>query len=188
MEASIHMGSRVCLLALLLSALAPALVHASGYKNAFRSPTPPPPGQEQQAQPPNSLDVYEFNGVMSLGDSIRVSVFDTQHRKNVWLKQGEEGDHGLSFTDYDSRSDTITLRQKGIAKKLSLKQIEIQELRIAQATPPPANATSPQAAAPSPPRVETDEEARERIRKVAEEIRRRRAERRRRLEERAQGN
>lgn len=172
--------------------LALACVSVYGQQSAqspFQAPRAVPVEDKPAAEQPSPLDSFEFNGIMTMNGKTRVSVYDTQTKENHWLSEGEQAESGLKLQRYDKENETIVLARGGTMKKLSLKQVQIEPLRIAD-QPAPASPQSPAVGVTAPPPgsvAESDEEVRERMQRVAEEIRRRRAERRQRLEERRQG-
>lgn len=180
----------------LLVVLAFVSVQVSGQDdvNPFKTPSAKPATDPvAPAEVPSSLDVFEFNGIMEIGGVTRISLYDTNAKRNIWVSENEIGEFGISFRRYDDENETVVIDQGGLSKKLALNKVKIESLKIApsrQAGPTPVATAGNNAnqggnvSRPGGRRVETDEEARARIQRVAEEIRRRRAERRQQLEER----
>ncbi|MBK1878049.1 hypothetical protein [Pelagicoccus mobilis] len=155
----------------------------------FKTPSRSSAASVEVAPPPvTTLDGFQFNGIMEIGDRVRISLYDTKAKRNIWVDEDKIGEFGVSFSRFDPESETVVIAQGGVSKKLSLNKVKIESLKIAPKKVPPVQAAT--AAATATPgrrpgeRVESDEEARARIQRVAEEIRRRRAERRQQLEER----
>lgn len=151
-----------------------------------RVDTPPPPAS-------TTLDAYQFNGMMKFGGVVSISLFDTKQRKAFWVTEDEVGKFGIHFSGYNSKANSVVIKQGGLTKKLVLTKAKIETLKIASSRG--SNAVADPTAAVTGVasqgnnaggRVETDDEAKERIRRVAEEIRRRRAERRKKLQQRSQ--
>ena len=160
-----------------------------------RSPFAPPSAKKPAAAPPKAvpataLDSIEFRGIIEIGGTAWVSVYDPKTKKSYRLTKDELGEDGFSLVNYDTGGkpgeETIWIRQNGLAKQLSLKDADIITLKETprqspqraaenlQRTPtvpvrrPPPNGNQNMEAA-------SDEEVRERMQRVAEEIRRRRA-------------
>lgn len=170
-------------------ATALCLLWSAGWADEVVNPFGLPKAPTQpvlQEQAPTDLDSFEFNGIMTLGETTRVSVWDAKEQKNYWLIVGQAGEQGLSLQRYDEGSETIVIARNGVTKQLGLKKVEIAELKLSAAPSSPAASSSAPRPAQPPAQIaaETDEQVRERMQKVAEEIRRRRAERRKQLEER----
>ncbi len=161
-------------------------------------PAPPPP----KTTPATALDNIEFRGVIEIGGTAWVSVYDPKTKKSYRLTKDELGEDGFSLVKYDAGDkpgeETIVIRQNGLTKQLSLKDADIITLkeaprqvpqRAAQnvAPNPPAPTRTPPAGNPNM-EAASDEEVRERMQRVAEEIRRRRALRGTILNDRNQGN
>jgi len=156
----------------------------------FQSPDRTPPVAAQPPPASTTLDGFEFNGVMEIDGELRISLFDTKVSRNIWVRDGEVGEFGVTFRGYDKRNETVVIVQGGVSKKLALNKVKIETLRIpsqrnlsVDAATATANATVNESQNRG--QIESEEESRARIQRVAEEIRRRRAERRQKLEERS---
>jgi len=160
--------------------------------NPFKTPSKAPAsGAVEQVAPPTSLDSFQFNGIMKQNGVTRISIYDTNTKRNIWLNENEVGELGVSFRRFDNDNGTVVIDQGGVSKKLTLNKVKIESLKIAPSRPnnpnpsPAATANANQrSGGAAVGRAESDEEARARIQRVAEEIRRRRAERRQQLEQR----
>ncbi|MBC2604476.1 hypothetical protein [Pelagicoccus albus] len=153
--------------------------------NPFLTPAADPNANKETPPPVTTLDSFQFNGIMRMGGTVRISVFDAKENRNYWLSEGEMNDVGIEFRRLDEKNETVVISKGSEKKKLSLNKVKIEPLKLTgNATPAtqPASTRMVSNRPQGPAKVESDEEARARIQRVAEEIRRRRAERRQKLE------
>lgn len=169
------------------------LVHAQ--ESEPRSPFAPPSAKKPVAAPPKAtpataLDSIEFRGIIEIGGTAWVSVYDPKTKKSYRLTKDELGEDGFSLVNYDTGGnpgeETIVIRQNGLTKQLSLKDADIITLKETPRQSPQRAAENVQPTPAAPVRrpapngnqnmeAASDEEVRERMQRVAEEIRRRRA-------------
>lgn len=160
-----------------------------------RSPFAPPSAKKPVAAPPKvapatALDSIEFRGIIEIGGTAWVSVYDPKTKKSYRLTKDELGEDGFSLVNYNTGGkqgeETIVIRQNGLTKQLSLKDADIITLKETPRQSPQRAAENVQPTPAAPVRRPTpngnqnmeaasDEEVRERMQRVAEEIRRRRA-------------
>ena len=178
---------------LLASLFFEGLVHAQGSEP--RSPFAPPSARKPaaapaKAAPATALDSVEFRGIIEIGGTAWVSVYDPQTKKSYRLTKDELGEDGFSLVNYDTGrkpgEEKIWIRQNGLTKQLSLKDADIITLKETPRQSPQRTAEDVQRTPTVPVRrsppngnqnmeAASDEEVRERMQRVAEEIRRRRA-------------
>lgn len=159
-------------------------------QSPFAPPTVKKPVVAPKTTPVTPLDSIEFRGVIEIGGTAWVSVYDPKTKKSYRLTKDELGEDGFSLVKYDTGDgpgeETIVIRQGGLTKQLSLKDADIITLKEApRQTPQRASESvqpTPSAPIRTPPangnpnmEAASDEEVRERMQRVAEEIRRRRA-------------
>jgi len=159
-----------------------------------RSPFAPPGTKKPVVEAPKTtpvspLDSIEFRGVIEIGGTAWVSVYDPKTKKSYRLTKDELGEDGFSLVKYDTGDkpgeEKIVIRQNGLTKELSLKDADIITLKETPRQVPQRAAQTVQPNPPAPTRnpartnpnmeAASDEEVRERMQRVAEEIRRRRA-------------
>ena len=94
------------------------LVHAQDSEP--RSPFAPPSAKKPVAGPPKAvpataLDSIEFRGIIEIGGTAWVSVYDPKTKKSYRLTKDELGEDGFSLVNYDTGGkpgeETIWIRQ-----------------------------------------------------------------------------
>ncbi|OUW17275.1 MAG: hypothetical protein CBD18_04965 [Opitutales bacterium TMED158] len=166
------------------------MVWGQDQKSPFVRPSQSAPVAAPQKVAATPLDGMEFNGVVEIGKTTWLSLYDPKTKKSYWLSKDEAAEDGITLERYDAGKqpgeESIVVRQGSMTRRLNLKNADIITLKEA---PRPAPQRAAQATAPArsaPPRAQprqqpqniqaaSDEEVRERMQRVAEEIRRRRA-------------
>lgn len=186
------MGTAKLIAVLIASLILGGFVHAQEDEppSPFAPPSVKKPVAAPKTTPATALDSIEFRGVIEIGGTAWVSVYDPKTKKSYRLTKDELGEDGFSLINYDTGDtpgeETIVIRQNGLTKQLSLKDADIITLkeaprqtpqRAAQNVQPTPSAPTRTPPANGNPNMEaaSDEEVRERMQRVAEEIRRRRA-------------
>jgi hypothetical protein len=136
------------------------------------------------------LDSLELRGIMKMGDTTLVTLFDTSTSKSVTVELNE-GAGNWKVSGYNSADDTVVVQSGALTRTIALRKPKIL---VAAATPAPGQPGSvamplpvPQpivmpANAGTPVPQMSDQEVRERMNRVAEEIQRRRQMRREMIE------
>jgi len=171
----------------LVLALATAGSVAGQEDNPFARPVPAGAAPAPAASP---LDTLELRGVMTLGDTTIITLFDTASSKSTVVQLGGTA-NGLTVSDFQSSDDSVLVQSAGRERRVKIRKAQI----ITMVAPPPVPVPqpgTPQVAGgqppptPSPAGAVGDEEVRQRMQRVAEEIRRRREMRREIMERSAQ--
>lgn len=158
---------------------------------------PPGHGAPPPAPPaPSILDKIEFRGILTIGDTTLVTLFDTSTSKSFTVEIGETR-NDIKVTDYrmTNDADTVQITQGAESKRISLRKPKIVAMAAQPVAPPPGGAQPAQGASAAEtaqsanPGIAkmSDQEVRQRMQRVAEEIRRRRAMRREALQNSQQG-
>lgn len=173
----------------LLAALAALLAFAgatapAGAADEAESPFLPVGQGAAAAAPTNSqLDTLELRGIMTIGDTTRVTIFDTSNSRsfNVGL---DELVNNWKVASVDRANDVVVVESGAQSRRVAMRKPRIVAVAAAPAAPMPAPARPDQAQPPpgSPNAQLSDAEVRDRMARVAEEIRRRRQMRREALE------
>ncbi|RME67344.1 MAG: hypothetical protein D6781_13435 [Verrucomicrobia bacterium] len=171
----------------LLSAAAVGPLRAAEGRSPF---LPPGFGEKKEEAPaaPSALDKIEFRGVLAIGDTTLITLFDASTSKSYTVELGKTVNN-ITVTDYQmtDKTDTVVISQGGQSRRIELRKPKIVAL-APQANPsggkPAAAATAAQPARNNAAvQRMSDQEVRLRMQRVAEEIRRRRAMRRQALQQ-----
>ncbi len=146
---------------------------ASTVCGAESSPSPfLPPETTSEAAPTPDAPI-ELRGIMTAGDSVMFSIYDTATRSSTWVRLNQTGS-GFIVRSYDESRDTITVDHGGRTITLALKTAKVASAPVAAPQPVvvapnvPQPVTGPVVLNPTP----ADEQRR--LEAIAAEVNRRR--------------
>lgn len=172
-----------------------ALVCALGFAASAQAEDDNPfarPGASAGPAPsaPSPLDTLELRGVLTLGETTVITLFDTSSSRSTVATLGATV-NGITVSDYQAGDDSVLVQSGGRERRVKIKKAQIVTMVAPPPPPTPAPQGGPQVAGMPPPPpgpnngAMDDQEVRNRMERVAQEIRRRR-EMRREMMERAQ--
>ncbi len=150
-----------------------ALGFVSGASAAESSPSPfLPPETTTEAAPTQDAPI-ELRGIMTAGDNVMFSIYDTATRSSSWVRLNQTGGSFI-VRAYDESRDTITVDHNGRTITLALKTAKVASAPVAAPQPVvvapnvPQPVTGPVVLNPTP----ADEQRR--LEAIAAEVNRRR--------------
>lgn len=90
-----------------------------------------------QPQGPISREI-EFRGIIKMGGVYQFSVTNKKDQKSYWLKENE-GQAGISVSNYDPNSSSIVVLMNGRSERLTLMSASETPMPVAQAKPATPN-------------------------------------------------
>ena len=158
----------------LFAAAVVALGGLASATGASSTPSPflPPEGGNEAA--PTQDAPIELRGIMTVGDSVMFSIYDTATRTSSWTRLNQTG-RDFVVRSYDQARDTVTVDHNGRSVTLALKTAKVASAPVAAPQPVvaqpgavPQPVTGPVVLNPTP----ADEQRR--LEAIAAEVNRRR--------------
>jgi hypothetical protein len=108
---------------------------------------PPGYGEEKvapkpvvQSNGPISREI-EFRGLVKMNGQYQFSLFNKRDQKSYWLKENEAAAQGISASNYDSGSNSLTVSMSGRTERITLIAAKSSSLPVVASVSPPVNTT-----------------------------------------------
>ena len=131
-----------------------------------------PPEPTPEAAPPAAAPI-ELRGIMTAGENIMFSIYDTATRSSSWVRLNQTGGSFIVRT-YDESRDTITVDHNGRTITLALKTAKVASAPVAAPQPVVAAPNVPQPVTGPVVLNPTPADEQRRLEAIAAEVNRRR--------------
>jgi len=140
---------------------------------AESSPSPfLPPDTTTEAAPTPDAPI-ELRGIMTAGDNVMFSIYDTATRSSSWVRLNQTGGPFI-VRSYDAARDTVTVDHNGRTVTLALKTAKVASAPVAAPQPAVAAANVPQPVTGPVVLNPTPADEQRRLEAIAAEVNRRR--------------
>ena len=104
-----------------------------GYSDKKEAPKP-----VVQSNGPISREI-EFRGLAEMDGQYQFSLFNRRDQKSYWLKENEAAAQGISVSNYDSDSQSLTVNMSGRSERLTLMTASSTPLAVVTSVSQPVN-------------------------------------------------
>ena len=106
-----------------------------------------PPGYGEKKEAPKPVvqsngqisREIEFRGLVKMKGQYQFSLFNKRDQKSYWLKENEAAAQGISVSNYDSSSQSLTVRMSGRTERIALIAANSSPLPVVASVSPPVN-------------------------------------------------
>ena len=94
-----------------------------------------------QSNGPISREI-EFRGLVKMDGQYQFSLFNRRDQKSYWLKENEAAAQGISVSNYDSASQSLTISMSGRIERITLIKASSSSLPVVASVSPQVNTNS----------------------------------------------
>lgn len=140
---------------------------------ADSTPSPFLPPETSSEAAPTSDAPIELRGIMTVGDNVMFSIYDTATRSSSWVRLNQTG-RDFIVRSYDAARDTVTVDHNGRTITLALKTAKVASAPVAAPQPVVATPNVPQPVTGPVVLNPTPADEQRRLEAIAAEVNRRR--------------